>query len=351
MSRTMRAYRIPEWAHPAEVVEVPVPQPGPGQVLVEVAGCGLCHSDFTMLDIPAEVGPALGWSMPFTLGHETAGTIAELGPGVSGFTVGDAVALASPASCGTCVFCVRGQDNNCPDAPAGRGFGRDGGLAEYVLVDDVRGLLPLHGLDPRTAGPLTDAGATSYHAVRRALPRVRPGGTAVVIGAGGLGAFAVQYLRLLTGARVVAVDTDEARLKVARELGAHDTLVGTDEGTVAGIRALTDGYGADAVLDFVGVDATVAAGTAAVRPAGAYGLIGAAMGRLQAPWYSGLPRDGEVFAFQGSSIADVQEVLTLAETGRIRTDVDLFPFAQVEEAYRALHDGTLSGRAVVTFGD
>lgn len=351
MGRTMQAYRIPEWQHPAEVVEVPVPAPGPGQAVVEVSGCGLCHSDFTMLDMPAETGRAWGWSMPFTLGHETAGRIAELGPGVTGFAAGDPVALVSPSSCGTCSFCVRGLDGNCPHAPAGRGFGRDGGLAEYVLVDDLRALLPLHGLDPRTAGPLTDAGATSYHAVRRALPRIRPGGTAVVIGAGGLGAFAVQYLRLLTGARVVAVDTDEARLKVARELGADAALVGTDDETAAEIRALTDGYGADAVLDFVGVDATIAAGTAAVRPAGAYGLIGAAMGRLQAPWYGGLPRDGEVFTFQGSSIADVREVLTLAETGRIRNYVDEFPFADIEKAYKALHDGTLHGRAVVTFSE
>jgi propanol-preferring alcohol dehydrogenase len=99
------------------------------------------------------------------------------------------------------------------------------------------------------------------------------------------------------------------------------------------------------------VDATIAAGTAAVRPAGAYGLIGAAMGRLQAPWYGGLPRDGEVFTFQGSSIADVREVLTLAETGRIRNNVDVFSFADIEKAYQALHDGTLHGRAVVTFSE
>ncbi|MFF4791597.1 zinc-binding dehydrogenase [Streptomyces sp. NPDC001276] len=130
-------------------------------------------------------------------------------------------------------------------------------------------------------------------------------------------------------------------------MGAHNTLVGTNEQTADQISALTGGYGADTVLDFVGVDATIATGTAAVRPAGAYGLIGAAMGRLQTRWYGGLPRDVDVFNFQGSSIADVQEVMTLAETGRIQNNVDIFPFAKVEEAYRALHDGTLHGRFVV----
>ncbi|MGR7000608.1 alcohol dehydrogenase catalytic domain-containing protein [Yinghuangia aomiensis] len=117
MGRTMQAYRIPEWQQPAEVVEVPVPTAGPGQAVVKVSGCGLCHSDFTMLDMPAETGRAWGWSMPFTLGHETAGRIAELGPGVTGFAPGDPVALVSPSSCGTCSFCVRGLDGNCPHAP------------------------------------------------------------------------------------------------------------------------------------------------------------------------------------------------------------------------------------------
>ena len=350
MRDTMRAYRITAWTRGPEVVEVAVPRPGPGQVLVEVAGCGLCHSDFTMMAMPAEVGAAIGWSMPFTLGHETAGRVAALGAGVRGFTEGDAVALVSPASCGECWYCTRAMDNACPNGFAGRGFGRDGGLAEYVLVDHVRGLVPLGSLDPRTAGPLTDAGATSYHAVRRVLPRVFPGGTAVVIGAGGLGAFAVQFLRALTPARVVAVDTNPQRLEPARESGAHDVLTGVGESTTADIRALTDGRGADAVLDFVGVDATIGAGVAATRAGGAYGVIGAAGGRLDAAWYGGLPRDGEVFNFQGSNIADVRDVIGLAQAGLIRNEVETFAFEDVKAAYDRLHHGTLRGRAVVTFG-
>jgi propanol-preferring alcohol dehydrogenase len=266
---------------------------------------------------------------------------------VAGFAVGDAVALVSPTSCGTCWYCLRGMDNNCPEGRAGRGYGRDGGLAEYVLVEDVRGMVRLNGLDPRTAGTLTDAGATAYHGVRRALPRVVPGGTAVVLGAGGLGGFAIQYLRALTAARVVAVDINPARLEAARELGAHETLVGVGDTTVADLRELSGGRGADAVLDFVGTDATIAAGTAAVRPGGAYGLIGAAGGRLDRQWYGGLPFDGEVYNFQGSSIADVTDVLALASSGVIVNPVEEFAFDDVEEAYRRLHAGDLRGRAVV----
>jgi propanol-preferring alcohol dehydrogenase len=187
MGDTMQAYRIVEWGHPPELVEAPVPEPGPGQVLVAVAGNGLCHSDAMMSQMPAAIGEAIGWQVPFTLGHEIGGRVASLGPGVSGFAEGDPVAVISPSSCGHCPFCVRGEDNNCADSLVGRGYGRDGGLASYVLVSSTRELVKLTTLDPVCAGPLTDAGATSYHAVKRALPRIHPGGTAVVIGAGGLG--------------------------------------------------------------------------------------------------------------------------------------------------------------------
>ncbi|MGH2604503.1 MAG: alcohol dehydrogenase catalytic domain-containing protein, partial [Dehalococcoidia bacterium] len=305
--------------------------PGPGQVLIKVAGCGLCHSDFTMRKLPRPIGEQLGWSMPFTLGHETAGWIAALGPGVSGFALDDAVALTASTSCGSCRFCLRGMDNLCPASMTGRGYGRDGGLAEYVLVDNPRGLLKLGSLDPRTAGPLTDAGATAYHAVKRVLPRLLPGGTAVVIGAGGLGAFAIQFLKVLSAAEVVAADTNQARLAYAESLGARTGAIKR----------------ADAVLDFVGTHQTIAEGMAAVRPGGAFGLIGSGGGKLDKPWFGALPRDGEVFTFQGATIADAQEVIQLARSGSIRNDVEQFGFDEIDAAYARLAAGGLTGRAVI----
>ncbi|MEU4423149.1 zinc-binding dehydrogenase, partial [Actinoplanes sp. NPDC024001] len=191
--------------------------------------------------------------------------------------------------------------------------------------------------DPREAGPLTDAGATAYHAVRRALPRITAGGAAVVIGAGGLGAFAIQFLRVLSGARVVAVDPAPARRQYAVAVGAGESAP-----DLAGV------FGADVVLDFVGTDETIAAGIAAVRPGGAYGLIGSAGGRLAGPWFGTLPRDGEVFTFQGSSIADAQEVIALAGAGLVRNQVESFGFDEIGLAYERLAAGTLTGRAVIT---
>lgn len=333
----MAAYRIVRWGEPPQLVEVPVPEPGPGEVLVEVAGNGLCHSDLDMARMPAEVAEALGWHLPFTLGHEVGGHVAALGPGVGGVEVGEAVALVSPASCGDCAACRRGRDSACPHGLAGRGYGRDGGLARYVVAPAPRALVALGDLDPVAAAPLTDAGATAHHAVDRVVPRLPEGSTAVVVGAGGLGAFAVQLLRALTPARVVAVDTNPARRDLARDLGAHD--VAGDVGEVGD---------AEVVLDIVGTDGTIAAGLAAVRPYGAFGLVGAAGGTLRRPWFGTLPRDAEVFTFQGSSLADVQVVVALAAAGLVRSDVDRYPLSRVADAYAALARGELRGRAVVT---
>ena len=353
MTAQMTAYRLLEWEKAPQLTEVDVPRPGPGQVLIKVAGNGLCHSDIGMGLMPASIGELIGWSMPFTLGHEIGGHIEEVGEGAVDtyghpVAVGQAVALVSPSSCGVCRFCRRGLDSACPNGLAGRGYGRDGGLAGYVVADAARSVLPLGNVDPIAAAPLTDAGSTSYHAVKRALHLLEPGSTAVVLGAGGLGSFAIQLLRALSPARVVAVDQHVSRQDYARELGAAEAINGVDGQTAGILRELTDGDGADVVLDFVGIDQTIATGLASTRSGGAYGLVGAAGGTFKGAWMSGLPKDADVFTFQGSCISDAQAVVKLAEQGLIRSDVDVFPLDQVAEAYEALDRGELRGRAVVT---
>ena len=345
--RAVRAYRMLKWEQPPEIVDVAIPTPGPGEVVVKVAGNGLCHSDLIMTTMPQSIGEAIGWQMPFTLGHETAGWVHAVGAGVSAVQLGDAVACMSPTSCGACEECVRGFDNCCENGIAGRGYGRDGGLAEYLLVRNTRELITLRSLDPVIAGVLTDAGATSYHAVKRVVAKLIPGSTAVVIGAGGLGSFAVQFLRVLSPARVIVVDNNAARRDYALELGCHDAIDGVDDNTARALRRAIGGRGAHAVLDFVGIDSTIAVGLGATRPTGAFGLIGAGGGTLTSDWTNHLPKGGEVFTFQGPTIADTREVIALAEAGLIRVDVDRFRFDQISEAYDALAGGKLRGRAVV----
>ena len=343
----MLAYRIVEWGHPPELVEIEAPRPGPGEVVVRVAGNGLCHSDLGMARVPQAYGEALGWRVPFTLGHEVGGWVDEVGAGVTGVDVGDPVALVSASSCGHCRFCAAGHDNACTDNGAGRGYGRDGGLAELVLVDSTRAIVPLGSVDPHLAGPLTDAGATTHHAVARVLPRLGQGSTAVVLGVGGLGAFAIQLLRALSPARVIAVDPNPVRRAVAETYGASVTLDGVDGDTAPSLATLTEGVGADAVLDLVGTDATIAAGLTATRRLGAFALVGAGGGTLRRPWWGTLPPGAEVFTFQGGTIADLEAVVDLAERGDLRVDVETFLLVDVATAYERLDAGALRGRAVV----
>ncbi|MDK1346944.1 NAD(P)-dependent alcohol dehydrogenase [Streptomyces sp. 378] len=343
----MKALQYRRVGHAPEVVEVPVPEPGPGQVLLKVTAAGLCHSDLAVMGWPEEQFP---YALPMTLGHEGVGTVAALGAGVTAVTDGEAVAVYGPWGCGRCHPCAEGRENCCPHA-AGLGIlppglGSPGALAEYVLVDSPRHLVPLNGLDPAQAAPLTDAGLTPYHALRGSLPKLLPGSTAVVIGVGGLGHLAVQMLRALTPARVVALDVSKEKLALARDVGAHETLL-SDSEAAARIRGLTGGTGAEVVLDFVGVEATLAVAAASVAVAGDVTVVGLGGGTLAVGFGGGLPFEVSAsFPYWGSR-TELLEVLELARLGLVSSHVETFTLEQAPEAYERLHAGEIVGRAVV----
>ncbi len=193
----MQAIRLTRWSSEPELVEIPTPTPGPGEVLLRVDAAGLCHSDLHLMEWTEEQVP---YTLPFTLGHETAGTVAALGRGATGVAEGDRVVVHARWGCGRCWRCLQGAENGC-ELPAGAlgghggGVGRDGGLADYMLVPSVRHLVGIDDLDPVSAAPLTDAALTPYHAIKRVSHQLRPGVTAVVIGVGGIGHMAIQILR------------------------------------------------------------------------------------------------------------------------------------------------------------
>jgi propanol-preferring alcohol dehydrogenase len=342
VARTMSAFQLVDWQQPPAYREVAVPQPGPGEVLVRVGGAGLCHSDLLFLDAPAGRFPYL---VPFTLGHENAGWVEDVGAGVEDLEPGAAVLADAHWICGRCEFCHRGYDNYCV-AAEGRlqGGGADGGLAEF-LVAPRRNLVPLRTLAPPDAAPLADAGRTSYHAVRRALDRLRPGSTSLVIGAGGLGGYAIQWLRALSPARVVVADIAVHRLEAASRLGAHD-VVASDEFARENVLGLTDGKGAEAVFDFVGSDATIALALSCARTLGSVALVGAGGGTARIRWGS-VPLECDVYIPLGGTLQDLHEVVALVEGGLATSSIETFPFSQVQDAYDRLRRGDLLGRAVV----
>lgn len=342
----MQAYQLVGWQQPPELRDVPTPEPGPGEVLVRVGGAGVCHSDLHIMEFPEGQLP---YPLPFTLGHENAGWIEALGPGVTGWEVGAPVAVYGPWGCARCRTCRSGEENYCERAAelaaAGAGLGHDGGMAPFMSVA-VRRLVPLGDLDPVQAAPLTDAGLTPYHAVRRSLPLLVPGSSAVVIGAGGLGHMAVQILSALAPSRVIAVDVSEDRLDQARRLGAE---AGVRAGDTAAAEILdhTKGRGAELVLDIVGSDDTIALGASVVRAKGNLTVVGLGFGTF--PWnFFGVPYEASLATTYWGSVVELMDVLALAEQGHLRAEVETFPLERVADAYDRMRRGTLSGRAVIT---
>jgi alcohol dehydrogenase, propanol-preferring len=206
--------------------------------------------------------------------------------------------------------------------------------------------VPLGGLDPRDAAPLSDAALTPYHAIKLALPKLLPGTSVLVIGVGGLGHMAVQLVRAMSPAQVIAMDVDPAKLELAREVGAT-SVVQPGEAAAEEIRELTGGRGAALVLDCVGNDATLQLDVKAVASGGSVMVIGVAGGTL--PLTFGTMRfDASItYPYWGSRI-ELAEVLELARSGRIHAHVERFPLQNAPDAYERMRQGKLEGRAVIT---
>ena len=291
----------------------------------------------------------LPWGPPFTLGHENAGYVESLGDGVTGLEIGEPVLIYGPWGCGRCHRCREGMENYCERqgaiGPAGGGLGLDGGMAPRMLVPSARHLVPVHDLDPVEAAPLSDAGLTPYHAVKRSLPLLGAGSVDVVIGVGGLGHMAVQILDALCPATIVAIDQREAALDIARDSGAVHTLV-PDDGAVAAVGDITGGLGADVVLDFVGADATLALGAQIVRQLGHLTIVGIAGGTLPVSFF-GVPYEASVATTYWGSVTELMEVVALAAAKKISAKVTRFTLDDALEAYESMGAGRLDGRAVI----
>jgi len=340
----MQAVQLTQWQRPAVVRRVPRPRPGPGEVLLEVRAAGLCHSDLHLMHWPAGTVP---YELPFTLGHEVAGNVAGLGPGAEGIEVGDSVIVYGPWGCGRCARCSLGEEHLCEaDGLRGRGsgLGRDGGLAEYMIVPSPRLTVPLGDLDPVAAAPLADAALTPYHAIRRALPWLRAGSGAVVIGVGGLGHVAVQILRALTSCRIVAVDRREQALEIAARDGA-DVMLAADGLTAREARRAAGARGAALVIDCVGVEQTLDLAAGIVAPGGHVAILGVGGGTFPMR-FGAVPFETSVVMSNWGTRAELADVVALARAGAVHVDVERVALADAPAAYERLEAGAVRGRLV-----
>jgi len=327
----MRAWRFVGPHHPLERQEIEQPHPGPGEVLIRVRAAGVCHSDLHILESPAPR------ATPLTLGHEGAGTIEEIGPGVSGVQPGQMVAVFGPNSCGDCRFCRRNEENLCPHGPS-VGLRADGTYAEFVRCR-ARNAIPVpEGVTPAQAAVATDAVLTPYHALR-GVARVQAGETVVVIGLGGLGMNGVEIARLL-GAFVIAVDLQPEKLTYALAHGAHEVVDGRDPAAVQALAAREP----DVVADFVGVEETLRTAQQIVRPGGRVQLVG--LGSVSAPLLTyryGAQQVSTLGSFWGTS-EELRQVLALIAHGAIQPPVTTEPLDNVNDVLDRLRRGEVQGR-------
>jgi len=343
----MQAIQLTTWHEEAKLVELAEPTPGPGQIVLKIGGAGACHSDLHIMH--GIKGAPSPMPLPFVLGHENAGWVHSLGEGVTSFEVGQAVAVHGAWGCGSCARCLDGLENYC-EGHAGLGFGPglgiDGGMAEFMVVADARHLVALpENLTPAEAAPLTDAGLTPYHAVARSLSKLGPTSTAVVIGVGGLGHMAVQIIKALSAATVIVIDTKRQALELGLSCGADVAIDAGDE-AAAQVRAATGGRGADVVLDFVGLDDTLAMAARCIRPLGDLTLVGVAGGSLDFSFMK-IPYEVSVQSVYWGTRSELVDVLALAARGLIKAESTTYSLADAPQAYRDLEAGTVAGRAVI----
>lgn len=337
----MLAVRVHEPGKPPRLEEVPRPEPSGSEILVRVGGCGVCHTDLHIVD-----GTQDRVALPVTLGHEVAGWVEAAGPDATDVPrPGTPVVVFGGWGCGSCRECRAGAEQRCPDSLA-PGFQADGGYAEWMLVPHARHLVPLARLEPANAAPLADAGVTPYRAVRRAEPWLTDGARVLVIGAGALGQFAIQYLRVLPDAgselTIAAVDLAPGPLARASELGADLALLAPD---AAGVLAELGGP-AEVVLDLVGTEGTLALASAAVASDGLVLLIGEAGGSLRFG-FEGTPVEAWFSTVAWGSASDLRDVVRLAEMDAIQWRTETMPLSAALDAHARLRAGSVDGRLVL----
>jgi NAD+-dependent secondary alcohol dehydrogenase Adh1 len=339
----MWAVRLHAYGERPRLEEVDEPTVrGPNDVLVDVGGAGLCRTDLHISQ--GQWADRSGVALPYTLGHENAGWVRAVGSAVEHLRPGDAVILHPIASCGFCRACRAGDDVHCEHG-AFPGINVDGGMAPIVRTN-ARAVVPLpDSTRPADVAALADAGLTAYHAVKKAVPLLHPGSVCVVLGAGGLGHIGVQCLRAMTAARVIVLDSRQEALALTQGWGADATVL-VDGTHVERLLDLTDGKGAEVVLDFVAERGAERDAWAMTRRAGSHFVIGYG-GTIEVPAIDVIATERNVIGNLVGSYNDLVELMTLAATGSVRLHTRTYPLAEFGQAMDDLDAGRLRGRGIL----
>ncbi|GAA4666420.1 NAD(P)-dependent alcohol dehydrogenase [Gordonia humi] len=339
----MKAVRVVGYHQPMELTEIDKPEvSGPLDVIVRIGGAGVCRTDLHVLEGQWEAKSQV--ALPYTIGHENAGWVEEIGSAVTNVAVGDKVILHPLITCGLCRACRAGDDVHCENQQF-PGIDTDGGYAEY-LKTTARSVVRLDdSLEPADVAALADAGLTAYHAAAKVARDTRPGQTCVVIGAGGLGHIGIQVLSAISGVTIVVVDRNPDAVALAVEVGANHGIV-ADGTHVEKILEMTGGHGAEAVLDFVGEGGATAEGVAMLRRAGSYYVVGYGE-NIDVPTIDIISTEINFIGNLVGSYNDLGELMVLAAQGKVKLHTSTYPLADFATALADLDAGKVRGRAIL----
>jgi NAD+-dependent secondary alcohol dehydrogenase Adh1 len=340
----VKAVRVHGYREDPKIDDIPEPKlQGPLDVIVKIGGAGVCRTDLHIID--GDWAAIQDPTLPYVIGHENAGWVHAVGDAVTNVAVGDTVILHPQPSCGLCLPCRAGRDMQCTGDAFFPGLSNnDGGMAEYLRTT-ARACVKLNpDTNPADVAALADAGITAYHAVRKAVPMLWPGTSAVVIGAGGLGHIGVQALAALTATKIIVVDKNPDALELAKQIGADETVV-ADGNQVGEVQELTGG-GATVVFDFVAEQGVELEAWQMTGPAGYQFVLGYG-GQFQAPTLDFVAGEKNVIGNIVGTYNDLAELMVLAQAGKVTLHTKQYA---LESALDALHDldaGKVRGRAIL----
>ncbi|MET4232834.1 alcohol dehydrogenase AdhP [Bradyrhizobium sp. 482_C4_N1_1] len=339
---TMKAAIVKQFGKPLVIEDVPVPQPGLGEVLVKVKACGVCHTDLHAAsgDWPVKPVP------PFIPGHEVAGTFAALGPGVKNLKVGDAVGVAwLHDACMACEYCETGWETLC-EHQHNTGYSVNGGFAEYVIASAAFAARLPATIDFAAVAPILCAGVTTYKGLKET--DARPGEWVAISGVGGLGHVAIQYAKAM-GFKVAAVDIAEDKLKLARETGADLAVNALEADAVDKVVAATGG-GAHGVLVTAVSTSAFAQALKMVRRKGTVSLVGLPPGEFPTPIFDVVLKRITVRGSIVGTRRDLDEAIAFAADGKVKAEVAKVPLAEINNVFDRMKAGKIDGRMVLDFG-